>query len=88
MGRCPPGAAALVVIGRRKIRDPDPPWLWSATYSDKFNRQKGLCMRVVSETGVRQKIALAGVTDTDAKRVFLELVRCGSFRSAVERLSP
>jgi hypothetical protein len=87
MGRCPPGAAALVIIDAAKIRGPDPPWLWSATYSDKFSGQKGLCRRVVSETGIRQKIALAGVTDGDVKRVFLELVRCSSFRSVVERLS-
>src|SRR3982074_2160540 len=47
-------------------------------------------MRVVLERGVpqeeRQKVVLAGLTDWDAARVFLEVVRCGSFRSAAERL--
>jgi DNA-binding transcriptional LysR family regulator len=47
-------------------------------------------MRLVLERGVHQderhKAALGSLTDWDAARVFLELVRCGSFRSAAERL--
>ena len=47
-------------------------------------------MRLVLERGVpqeeRHKIALGTLTDWDAARVFLEVVRCGSFRSAAERL--
>jgi DNA-binding transcriptional LysR family regulator len=47
-------------------------------------------MRLVLERGVpqeeRDKVALASLTDWDAARVFLEVVRCGSFRSAAERL--
>jgi DNA-binding transcriptional LysR family regulator len=47
-------------------------------------------MRLVLERGVpleeRQKVALGSLTDWDAARVFLEVVRCGSFRSAAERL--
>ena len=48
-------------------------------------------MRLVLERGVpqeeRQKDALGSLTDWDAARVFLEVVRCGSFRSAAERLA-
>src|SRR5882672_6499272 len=48
-------------------------------------------MRLVQERGVpqeeRQKAALGSLTDWDAARVFLEVVRCGSFRSAAERLA-
>jgi DNA-binding transcriptional LysR family regulator len=47
-------------------------------------------MRLVLERGVpqeeRDKVALGSLTDWDAARVFLEVVRCGSFRSAAERL--
>jgi DNA-binding transcriptional LysR family regulator len=47
-------------------------------------------MRVVLERGVpqeeRQKAVLAGLTDWDTARIFLEVVRCGSFRSTAERL--
>jgi DNA-binding transcriptional LysR family regulator len=47
-------------------------------------------MRLVLERGVpqeeRHKAALGSLTDWDAARVFLEVVRCGSFRSAAERL--
>jgi DNA-binding transcriptional LysR family regulator len=47
-------------------------------------------MRLVLERGVppeeRQRIGLGSLTDWDAARVFLEVVRCGSFRSAAERL--
>jgi len=47
-------------------------------------------MRLVLERGVpqeeRQKAALGSLTDWDAARIFLEVVRCGSFRSAAERL--
>ena len=47
-------------------------------------------MHLALERGVpqeeRQKVALGGLTDWDAARVFLEVVRCGSFRSAAERL--
>jgi DNA-binding transcriptional LysR family regulator len=34
----------------------------------------------------RYKVAFGNLTDWDAARVFLEVVRCGSFRSAAERL--
>src|SRR6266498_340173 len=48
-------------------------------------------MRLVLERGVpqeeRDKVAVGSLTDWDAARVFLEVVRCGSFRSAAERLS-
>src|SRR4029077_20895207 len=47
-------------------------------------------MRLAAERGVPQeergKVALAGLSDWDAARIFLEVVRCGSFRSAAERL--
>jgi len=47
-------------------------------------------MRLASERGVpqeeHQKVALGSLTDWDAARIFLEVVRCGSFRSAAERL--
>lgn len=47
-------------------------------------------MRLVLERGVppeeRRKVAAGSLTDWDAARVFLEVVRCGSFRSAAERL--
>src|ERR1700732_4647555 len=46
-------------------------------------------MRLVVERGVPQeerRAALGRLTDWDAARVFLEVVRCGSFRSAAERL--
>src|SRR3981081_4640817 len=34
----------------------------------------------------RKKIPLGNLTDWDAARIFLEVTRCGSFRSAAERL--
>jgi DNA-binding transcriptional LysR family regulator len=44
----------------------------------------------VPERGVPQeehhRVAIGSLTDWDAARVFLEVVRCGSFRSAAERL--
>ena len=47
-------------------------------------------MSLTLERGVpqeeRRNISLGGLTDWDAARIFLELVRCGSFRSAAERL--
>src|SRR5450756_2914320 len=47
-------------------------------------------MRLALERGVpqeeRHKAALGSLTDWDTARVFLEVVRCGSFRSAAERL--
>ena len=47
-------------------------------------------MRQALERGVpqeeHQKLALGRLTDWDAARIFLEVVRCGSFRSAAERL--
>jgi DNA-binding transcriptional LysR family regulator len=47
-------------------------------------------MSLMLERGVpqeeRRNISLGGLTDWDAARIFLELVRCGSFRSAAERL--
>src|SRR5438128_9347113 len=47
-------------------------------------------MRLVPERGVpheeHPRLGLAGLTDWDAARVFLEVVRCGSSRSAAERL--
>ena len=47
-------------------------------------------MRLAAERGVPQeergKVPLAGLSDWDAARIFLEVVRCGSFRSAAERL--
>src|SRR6516164_9616005 len=48
-------------------------------------------MHLLAERGVpseeRQKTLLGGLSDWDAARIFLEVVRCGSFRSAAERLS-
>lgn len=48
-------------------------------------------MHLALERGVppeeRVKAPLASLSDWDAARVFLEVVRCGSFRSAAERLS-
>ena len=90
----PPGYRAsdtgLTVIIGVKLASPDPPWLWFARYSAKFSGRKGLCMRLALERGVpqeeRQKVALGSLTDWDAARIFLEVVRCGSFRSAAERL--
>src|SRR4030088_905753 len=47
-------------------------------------------MRLALQGGVpqgeRRKAVLGSLTDWDAARVFLEVVRCGSFRSAAERL--
>ncbi len=47
-------------------------------------------MHLAVERGVpseeRQKVALGALTDWDAARIFLEVARCGSFRSAAERL--
>src|SRR5579864_9025914 len=46
-------------------------------------------MRLVTERGVppeERGISLGGLTVLDATRIFLEVVRCGSFRSAAERL--
>src|SRR6202165_3161239 len=46
-------------------------------------------MHPVLERGVPQeerKAALGSLSDWDAARIFLEVVRCGSFRSAAERL--
>ena len=47
-------------------------------------------MHLPTDRGVpseeRQKVALGGLPDWDAARVFLEVARCGSFRSAAERL--
>src|SRR5437879_10216253 len=47
-------------------------------------------MHLALERGVpqeeRDKAALGSLTDWDAARIFLEVVRCGSFRSAAERL--
>jgi DNA-binding transcriptional LysR family regulator len=34
----------------------------------------------------RHRVAIGSLTNWDAARVFLEVVRCGSFRSAAERL--
>src|SRR5215831_10742776 len=49
------------------------------------------CMHLMAEMGVpleeRQKAILGGLSDWDAARIFLEVVRSGSFRSAAERLS-
>ena len=48
-------------------------------------------MSLALERGVpqeeRRKAILSGLTDWDAARIFLEVVRCGSFRSAAERLN-
>src|SRR3954462_13616204 len=48
-------------------------------------------MPLALERGVpleeRHKVALGGLADWDAARIFLEVVRCGSFRSAAERLA-
>jgi DNA-binding transcriptional LysR family regulator len=48
-------------------------------------------MHLAAERGVpqeeRDKVALGGLADWDAARIFLEVVRCGSFRSAAERLA-
>src|ERR1700716_1030579 len=47
-------------------------------------------MPLVLERGVpleeRRKLSLGGLSDWDAARIFLEVVRRGSFRSAAERL--
>jgi DNA-binding transcriptional LysR family regulator len=47
-------------------------------------------MHLALERGVLQdehhKVALGALTDWDAARVFLKVVRCGSFRSAAEQL--
>src|SRR4030088_1192196 len=46
-------------------------------------------MHLVLEKGVpreERKVGLGNLTDWDAARVFLQVVRCGSFRSAAERL--
>src|SRR3954452_17873212 len=48
-------------------------------------------MHSLAERGVpleeRPKTNVSGLSDWDAARIFLEVVRCGSFRSASERLS-
>ncbi len=47
-------------------------------------------MHLTAERGVpqeeRHRVVLGGLTDWDAARIFLQVVRCGSFRSAAERL--
>lgn len=47
-------------------------------------------MHLASERGVlpeeRRRVSLGSLKDWDAARVFLEVARCGSFRSAAERL--
>src|ERR1700759_5616776 len=47
-------------------------------------------MHSLAERGVpleeRLKTNISGLSDWDAARIFLEVVRCGSFRSAAERL--
>jgi len=37
-------------------------------------------------SGGTPKVPLGSLTDWDAARIFLEVTRCGSFRSAAERL--
>src|SRR5437879_2672017 len=48
-------------------------------------------MHLAAERGVPQEerigVALGRLADWDAARIFLEVVRCGSFRSASERLN-
>ncbi len=47
-------------------------------------------MHLVVEKGVpleERRTVTAGLTDWDAARIFLEVARCGSFRSAAERLN-
>src|SRR5690349_12658066 len=48
-------------------------------------------MHLATERGVhpeeRRRVALGSLKDWDAARVFLEVARCGSFRSAAERLA-
>jgi DNA-binding transcriptional LysR family regulator len=48
-------------------------------------------MHLALERGVpqeeRDRVAPGSLTDWDAARIFLEVVRCGSFRSAAERLA-
>src|SRR3954453_16854087 len=48
-------------------------------------------MHSLAERGVpleeRPKTNISGLSDWDAARIFLEVVRCGSFRTAAERLS-
>jgi DNA-binding transcriptional LysR family regulator len=47
-------------------------------------------MHLAMDRGVpseeRRKVALGALTDWDAARIFLEVARCGSFRSAAEQL--
>src|ERR1700739_4975677 len=47
-------------------------------------------MHLMTERGVpleeRRRVSLGSLKDWDAARVFLEVARCGSFRSAAERL--
>src|SRR6516164_159635 len=47
-------------------------------------------MHLTADRGVhpeeRRRVALSSLKDWDAARVFLEVARCGSFRSAAERL--
>ncbi len=47
-------------------------------------------MQLAAERGVpleeRHRVVLGGLTDWDSARIFLQVVRCGSFRSAAERL--
>src|SRR6202040_2562561 len=72
------------------MRPRDPSWLWIARNSAKLIKRKGGCMHLALERGVpqeeRHRGALGSLTDWDAARIFLEVVRCGSFRSAAERL--
>src|SRR5689334_23971774 len=47
-------------------------------------------MHLETDRGVhleeRRRVALGSLRDWDAARIFLEVTRCGSFRSAAERL--
>src|SRR6476469_7317109 len=56
----------------------------------ELSGRKGQCMHLAGERGVPQEerpnVSLGGLTDWDAARIFLQVVRSGSFRSAAERL--
>src|SRR6476469_1209422 len=56
----------------------------------ELSGRKGQCMHLAGERGVPQEerpnMSLGRLTDWDAARIFLEVVRSGSFRSAAERL--
>jgi hypothetical protein len=88
----PPGIPAGTVSISVKMRGPGTRHgCGSLNILTKFSVLKGPCMRLALERAVPQeehrKAALGSLTDWEAARIFLEVARRGSVRSAAERLN-